>query len=133
MTDTELAHYGVKGMKWGVTREGPSRSERRAERKAKKKADWDEHDKNVMGARQRQADRVKEMDKLAAKTYSATSELGRLKAEAAYNKLANETMNGLDAQAAQVLTRGERQVNGALLSVGLVALAASAALTIAGK
>lgn len=129
MTNVELAHVGVKGMKWGV-RKDDSAPSARSQRKAAKKAEWDEHDRNVMGARERQAGRVKELDQLAARTYSATSELGRARATVAYNKLQTETLTGLDAQAAQVLTRGERRATQAIAAIGLVAMAAGFAASV---
>ena len=125
----DLKHFGVKGMKWGVTRDrggsggsgggdkGPTRKEKRAAANAE-----------IEGARTRQRERSVELERQAFKTYSANGEKATKAALAKYDKMELDLLNNPDAATAARLTSGEKIAVGVqwgILTVGMAGLTAA--------
>lgn len=111
VSEEDLAHYGKKGMHWGVTSSAggaggsgggavkPSRKEKKAAANAE-----------INDARDRQRMREVELERQAFKTYTAN---GAKAAEAAvkkYDKMQLETVTHPDAATAAKMTSGEKAV-----------------------
>lgn len=127
----DLKHFGVKGMKWGVTRDrggsggsgggdkGPSRKEKRAAANAE-----------IEGARQRQRERAVELERQAFKTYTANGEKAAKAALNKYDRMELDLLNNPDAATASKLTTGEKWVAGIEWGVAGLALAGYAAVKV---
>ena len=122
-TDAFLAHYGVKGMKWGVRRTKTAGDIGRAEAKARiKKANRTKYsDDDIRGARARQAVRARAYiaaDKAATKIDPQT---GRPYLSRSVVKEQLDWVDQYDAYIAARRTTGEKVIAGLLGGpVGLV-------------
>jgi len=97
----ELAHYGVKGMKWGVRKANPTTSE-------------------IQGARQRQAIRWQKVIEADQKLQIASSSSQKKSAERQIDKAARDFATNEDRVTAARMTRGEKAT--ALILAGPVGL-----------
>lgn len=107
----ELAHYGTKGMKWGV---------RRAQRK--------ERNAQIKGARQRIASKQAEVHSLARQSSKAKTAAERARLDKLATKKAKELFESPDHLTASRMTSGEKWMTGVLLGTTVAVGAASAGL-----
>ena len=98
-TDEFLAHFGVKGMKWGHRK-----SINTVQKAPKKKYSSDE----ILSARQRQFDRINKINRHAEDVRLASSAKGRASAQKMVDKYANQYVNSKDKEIAAKSTRGEK-------------------------
>lgn len=130
-----LAHYGVKGMRWGKRGAGrqAQRNEPNSVRSTLKavggggkpdgkrpaKATKDE----IMAARARQNERYNKVVNAEHRYYASKTERGRKLAMTNYKKLENELINNDDIGIARQRTKGEKLSQAAMLTIGTVAVA----------
>lgn len=142
--DEFLAHYGVKGMRWGkrqsqasLDRQAGRKAQKEARasirdtkssRKAEKKAARKQADQDILDARARQEKRAGNLSKKAALTYAQTTKKGQEAADAAYMRAERVYLGGKDAQMAAKATRGEKVAGGLLVGAFATALVAPIAI-----
>lgn len=116
--DEFLAHYGVKGMRWGVRKrsEGGGSSEpTRKERRAQK-------NREIVTARSRQAARERNFQEAQAEFIVARTNKGQDRAERMMRQMEREYYTHPDAATAQRMTSGEKWATGlTLVGFGLSA------------
>ena len=123
VTDNFLAHYGVKGMKWG--KHASSAPTSRKERRMKQ-------DHEVLTARQRQQARARKYEEAQGDFFVARTAKGQDKAEKIMRKMEKDYFTHPDAATAQKLTSGEKRAVGiaygamGLMAVSLIAASATA-------
>ena len=121
-SDVVLAHYGVKGMRWGKRKANPVRAAKRAQKLAvidTKKAMRDERDKSIMDARDR-VENSRSNLKDAKKQYKTDrKEVGRKAAKAALINARTKEIPTLmrDSDKATMMTAKEQQQK-AMLEIG---------------
>lgn len=123
--DNFLAHYGIKGMKWGVRRRrseggeasGPSRKEQRSQR-----------NREIMEARSRQAARQRKFQEAQAEFVVARTRKGEARAEKLMREMEKAYFTNPDAQTAARMTTGEKWAAAiAFAGVGLSTISLAAA------
>lgn len=128
--DEFLAHYGVKGMRWGVRRRrseggsesaGPSRKERRAK-----------NNQEIEEARSRQAARQRAYQTAQAEFMVARTRKGEAHAESIMRQMEKEYYTHPDAQTAARMTSGEKWTTGISMA-GVLLSAVGLAATTAGR
>jgi hypothetical protein len=112
-TDDFLAHYGVKGMKWG-----------------KRKAARLERNREILSARGRQVEREDKYEQSVVDYFNAKTRSGKAKAERAMAENEKKLINSPDAAMAAKLTSGEKWANGAAWASAGIATATYAALIV---
>lgn len=119
MTDADdfLAHYGIKGMKWGhhksqTTTSGEPKQSRRQRRAANNSA--------IREARSRQSGRARAYEEAQAEFFVARTNKGQAKAEEIMRRMEKDFFTHPDATTAAKLTSGEKLATGlAYGSIGL--------------
>lgn len=130
ITDAELSHYGVKGMRWGVRRgknqTGGSGQQSRKERRKEK-------DSQIEKAREIVRQKNIELESQAFKTYTAKTEKGRMAATKAYDRMSAELVNSPEYATANKMTSREKRVVGSVLAMYGGATVAMIALSKVGS
>lgn len=119
-----LAHYGVKGMKWG------KRKAARAEAKAARK----QRNEDIMNARARVASRQAKLDAaLLDASYAQSPEIQK-KANRLVTKYTSELVNNMDdLKTSEKLTTGEKWASGLAIGLSAVAIAGYGAAAVGYK
>jgi len=134
-----LAHFGVKGMRWGKRQASDSgggsdgggrpsmanasvnRAAKRADKteaRAQKKLDGKARDVEIKDARGRQAERALKLQNAPNAYAKAKGEVGRKAVTRNLSKLAQEYDFGPDAVASMQATKGEKIAGGIIAGVG---------------
>ena len=114
VTDAELAHFGVKGMRWGVRRgENQTGGSGRQSRKELRK----ERDSQIENARETVRQKSIELESQAFKTYTAKTHAGRVAATKAYDRMSAEIANSPEYATASKMTSQEKRVVGSVLAM----------------
>lgn len=133
LTEDEFAHFGKKGMKWGVRNDdssgGAGGGSSQPSRKEKRAAQNEE----IISARGRQREREVEVQRQAFKTYSASGEKAAAAALKKYDKMEADLLTNPDAATAAKLTSGERTANNISLGVLAIGAVGLTALKIASR
>lgn len=120
--DLELFHFGVKGMKWGVTKKSDSSggSSSKPNRKAARVA----RDQGIKDSRARQIERSKEISaKLKERKSTKAGSTQREKINKLIDDLDDDFINNDDFNNSYRHTTGEKWLNGASMAGGLASAA----------
>jgi hypothetical protein len=126
LEELELAHFGVKGMKWGVIREklaesSAARQKNRALNKEFKKAETKKRDDEIEAARERYHSTARKNYLDAKAQYKIDKkEIGTAAARAKFDKVKQKNID--DAEVANMTKSGKETAIAVLAVAGLVAL-----------
>lgn len=131
LEELELAHFGVKGMKWGVIREklaesSAARQQNRKLNKEFRKAETKKRDDEIDAARERYAESARKNYLDAKAQYKVDKKtIGTAAARAKFDKVKQKNID--DAETANMAKSGKETAIAVLATFGTFALYALAA------